>query len=275
MPASESWPHSWWLFILMLLIAAPCVAGQPEGAKDNTVKLLSVELMSIPGGCFRMGDTKADGYAFDDEKPAHKVCLDGFAIGKYEVTQGQWQAVMGENPSANTKCGENCPVEQVSWDDVQAFISRLNTLTGRNYRLPTEAEWEYAARGGEGQTWAGTDDRLALKEYARFAENSVRQSGPVGESRPNPFGLYDMTGNVWEWVQDWYDAKYYAASPCRNPQGPSSGELRVFRGGSWGTDHVGARVANRLRREPGFRFDALGFRLVLPSGVNKEASACD
>ncbi|PKN23556.1 MAG: formylglycine-generating enzyme family protein [Deltaproteobacteria bacterium HGW-Deltaproteobacteria-3] len=264
------------LSLALLLVAAPCFAGQPEGARDNTVSILpDIEFVAIPGGCFRRGDTKADGYAFDDEKPAHQVCLEAFSIGKHEVTQGQWQLVMDENPSANKKCGGNCPVEQVSWDDAQVFITRLNTLTGRNYRLPTEAEWEYAARGGQGQTWAGTDNRFELQEYARFAENSVRQSGPVGEKKPNPFGLYDMTGNVWEWVQDWYGAHYYAASPCRNPQGPQTGEHRVFRGGSWGTNHVGARASNRLRREPGFRSDVLGFRLVLPFEVSREASACD
>lgn len=264
------------LILITLLAAAPCIARPSEGAGDNTVKTLpAIELVSIPGGCFRMGDTKADGYAFEDEKPAHKVCLDGFVIGKYEVTQEQWQAVMGENPSANKKCGGNCPVEQVSWDDVQAFITRLNTLTGRDYRLPTEAEWEYAARGGQEQTWAGTDNRFELKEYANFNENSANRSGSVGEKKPNPFGLYDMTGNVYEWVQDRYSATYYAASPCRNPQGPPTGEIRAFRGGSFGTHHYGASAMSRARREPELQWGALGFRLVLPTSESIEASTCD
>jgi len=148
-----------------------------------------------------MGDTFGDGKK--DEKPSHKVCVNDFYLGIYEVTQGQWEKVMGNNPSSFKK-GNNYPVERVSWEDVQQFIHRLNSQTGRKYRLPTEAEWEYAARsGGKQEKYAGTNQEGELKEYAWFTANSDFQTHPVGQKRPNGLGIYDMIGNVSEWCADW------------------------------------------------------------------------
>jgi len=224
----------------------------------------NIEMVRVPGGCFQMGDTFGEGKS--DEK-AHQVCVDDFSIGKYEVTQAQYQAVMGNNPSGFKECGPNCPVENVSWEDAQEFTRQLNDLTGRNYRLPYEAEWEYAARsGGKNEQFAGTSDLDELGAYAWFVDNSGKKTHQVGTRRPNGLGIYDMSGNVWEWCKDWYDSKYYEKSPQKNPRGPLSGSLRVIRGGSWNHSAGIARAAHRNSSyEPGYRSRDLGFRLVLPS----------
>ena len=183
-------------------------------------------------------------------------------MGKYEVTQAQWKAVMGSNPSRFK--GDNLPVENVSWDDVQAFIRKLNQLTGKRYRLPTEAEWEYAARGGNksrGYKYAGGNN---IDEVAWYDGNSGERTHPVGKKRPNELGLYDMSGNVWEWCSDWYDEDYYGNSPQNNPQGPASGSSRVFRGGSWLNYAILCRSASRYYSTPDSRYGLIGFRLVSP-----------
>jgi hypothetical protein len=175
------------------------------------------------------------------------LAVKGFYIGKYEVTQAQYQAIMGSNPS-NFK-GSNHPVEMVSWNDAQEFITKLNARTGRNYRLPTEAEWEYAAREGTKRSsykYSGSD---GIGAVAWYADNSGGQTHPVGQKIPNALGIYDMSGNVWEWCQDCYD---------------SSCSLRVFRGGSWGSSAQRCRVAYRSSNSPGDRGNGLGFRVVLP-----------
>jgi len=201
-------------------------AGGKE-AKDPTT---GMEFVFVKGGCFDMGDTVGDGVS--SEKPVHEVCVSDFYIGKYEVTQGQWNAIIGSNPSYFKNCGDTCPVEQVSWNDIQEFIQKLNSRTGKTYRLPTEAEWECAARsGGKSEKYAGTSSDP--DGYAWHSSNSGSKTHPVGQKRPNGLGLYDMTGNVWECCQDWYDENYYSGSPRDNPQGPSSGSYRVFRGGGW------------------------------------------
>jgi formylglycine-generating enzyme required for sulfatase activity/tRNA A-37 threonylcarbamoyl transferase component Bud32 len=206
----------------------------------------------IPAGEFLMGEDK-----HDDEKPVHKVKISrSFEMGKYEVTQTQWEAVMGNNPS-NFK-GENLPVEQVSWGDAQEFIKKLNARNdGYVYRLPTEAEWEYACRAGSTGDYAGE-----LEKMAWYKNNSDSMTHPVGEMKPNDWGLYDMHGNVWEWCSDWYDSEYYGRSPGVDPKGPDSGSLRVKRGGSWFYDAAYCRSAYRSRSAPIGRFSSYGLRLV-------------
>ncbi|NLA39893.1 MAG: formylglycine-generating enzyme family protein [Smithella sp.] len=229
------------------------------GGKSFTDPNTGMEMVFVKGGCYRMGDTFGDGW--DDEKPVHEVCINDFYIGKYEVTQGQWKAVMGENPSSFKNCGDNCPVETVSWNDIQQFLQRLNSRSGKQYRLPTEAEWEYAARsGGKSEKYAGGNDVDAVAWYYK---NSGSNTHPLGQKRPNGLGLYDMSGNVWEWCSDWYGEKYYSQSPRDNPDGPSSGSYRVLRGGSWGTRPGFVRAAYRVRFNPGVRVYGSGFRMAL------------
>ena len=176
-----------------------------------------------------MGDTFGDGGS--DEKPIHEVCVDDFYLGEHEVTQGEWKEVMGNNPSEFKNCGDDCPVETVSWNDVQHYIRKLNNKTGLNYRLPTEAEWEYAARsGGREERYAGTSKKSELGDYAWYWGNSGKKTHPVKTKQPNFLGLYDMSGNVYEWVSDWYGKDYYRNSPKDNPKGPGSGKYRVLRG---------------------------------------------
>ena len=197
----------------------------------------------------------------EEEKPVHSVTLSSFNIGKYEVTQAQWKAVMGYNPSYFTDC-ENCPVENVSWKDIQEYISKLNSQTGKNYRLPTEAEWEYAAKGGKnskGFTYSGSND---LNSVAWFSENSDSTTHSVGSKQPNELGIYDMCGNVWEWCNDWYGT--FSSRSETNPTGASSGYDRVLRGGSWNDDANFNRSANRNANFPNGVFIDYGFRLVLP-----------
>ena len=198
--------------------------------------------------------------AYSDETPAHQITISKpFYLGTYEVTQWQWQAIMGNNPS-RFKYDPNLPVENVSWDDVQEFLRRLNAReSGPPYRLPTEAEWEYAARAG--MTTAYSFGNLhQLGEYAWYEDNAGRTTHPVGQRKPNAWGLYDVHGNVWEWVQDWYGP--YTAGAAVDPAGPSSGSARVHRGGSWNSTARVCRSANRNYGVPGMRYDDLGFRLL-------------
>jgi len=220
------------------------------------VRELERNMVRISGGTFIMGCTSEQRGCYNNEYPAHEVSLASFQIGKYEVTQTQWEAVMGENPSKFSGCSR-CPVEQVSWNDVQEFIEKLNTLTGKDYRLPTEAEWEYAARGDEGYEYSGSNN------VDRVAWYGGRKTHPVGKKSANGYGLYEMSGNVLEWCSDWYASDYYESSPGRNPTGPATDSMRVIRGGSWYYNAKYCRVANRARYPPdnGIRF--LGFRLAL------------
>jgi formylglycine-generating enzyme required for sulfatase activity len=220
----------------------------------------NIEMVLVKGGSITMGCTAEQGSdCDDDEKPAHKVTLSDFYIGKYEVTQAQWKAVMGSNPSHFSGC-ENCPVEQISWNDVQEFIKKLNAKTGLNYRLPTEAEWEYAARGGAkslGYKYSGSN---SVDEVAWYDGNSGNKTHAVGTKQANELGIYDMSGNVWEWCNDWYGN--YSSEAQSNPKGPSSASLRVFRGGCWNYSAQFVRVSDRSRSTPDYRYDFLGFRLV-------------
>jgi sulfatase modifying factor 1 len=221
-----------------------------------------IEMVLVKGGCYEMGDTFGDGY--DHEKPVHEVCLDDFYLGKYQVTQRLWKALMGNNPSAFQN-GDNYPVEQVNWNDAQDFIRKLNEGTGKRYRLPTEAEWEYAARsGGKKEKWSGTSNESELMKYAWFRRNARGKTHPVGRKRPNGLGLYDMSGNVCEWVQDTFSEDAYSSHSRENPL-QDWGVYRVLRGGSWSFDVGGIRVASRAWWWSGSRdqiLNLMGFRVA-------------
>ncbi|CAN5503838.1 hypothetical protein BH10ACI1_BH10ACI1_17420 [soil metagenome] len=212
-----------------------------------------IEMVKIPAGSFMMGSDNGE----EDEKPVHRVNIsNSFYMGMYEVTQAQWKAVMGNNPSRFSSCGGDCPVEQVSWDEVQSFIAKLNNLqSDYQYRLPTEAEWEYAARAGTTGDYYGNLDSIAW-----YLSNSGSKTHPVGQKQANNFGLYDMSGNVWEWCQDWYES--YSSGAVTNPTGSTTGSDRVIRGGGWNDDAVYLRAANRDGNAPSDRNIGLGFRVV-------------
>lgn len=207
-----------------------------------------------------MGATPEQGSdAGDSEKPAHCVTLSSFHIGKFEVTQEEWAVVMGSNPSYFK--GDKLPVEMVSWDDCQEFIRKLNAKTGMKFRLPTEAEWEYAARGGnksQGCKYAGSNN---IENVAWYWDNYVKDTHQVGTKQPNELGLYDMSGNVWEWCQDWEGN--YSSSAQTNPKGSSAGSNRVNRGGSWYNIASHCRVSDRNGSTPDLRYYTLGLRLAL------------
>jgi formylglycine-generating enzyme required for sulfatase activity len=254
--------------IMIALCALGIVWGRQATADDWPITppdpLKPMEMVLVKGSCYKMGDTFGDGE--EDEQPVHEVCVKDFYLGKYLVTQMQWTGPMGTNPSRGSTCGMTCPVENVTWDDVQEFIRRLSERARKNYRLPTEAEWEYAARsGGAKEKWAGTSDEKALGDYAWFYPNSGFSGHPVGLKKPNGLGLYDMTGNVWEWMSDYYDEGYYAKSPQDEPKGPVSGRAHSLRGGYWGDLSSFVRVARRIGLDPTARAAGYGVRLALPA----------
>ena len=228
--------------------------------KSYTAGGVTFEMVSVDGGTFTMGATSEQGSDYkSDELPTHQVTLSSFSIGKTEVTQALWKAVMGNNPSAFKV--DNLPVENVSWNDCQEFISKLNAMTGQTFRLPTEAEWEYAARGGNksrGYKYSGSN---TIGDVAWYDGNSGNKTHPVGTKAPNELGIYDMSGNVWEWCNDWYDS--YSSSAQTNPKGPSNATYRVFRGGDWEAGAKYCRVSRRFSRTPGSRDYTRGLRLAL------------
>ena len=234
----------------------------PRG-QEYTVNGVTFLMVDVKGGTFTMGATEEQtGDASDTELPTHEVTLSDYSIGETEVTQELWLAVMGTyNPSGFSGDLQR-PVEQVSWSNCQTFITKLNQLTGLTFRLPTEAEWEYAARGGSksrGYKYAGSDDVDAVAWYRSNSDNATHR---VGTKAPNELGLYDMSGNVWEWCQDWYDS--YGSAPQTNPQGPSTGTRRVMRGGSWANnDAARCRVSYRLEYYPSLQENCNGLRLAL------------
>jgi hypothetical protein len=213
-----------------------------------------IDMVLVDGGTFQMGSTSGE----SDEQPVHSVTLSSYYIGKTEVTQAQWVAVVGSYSSYFK--GDDLPVEYASWNDVQIFITMLNQQTGQNYRLPTEAEWEFAARGGnssKGYTYSGSN---SIGDVAWYGDNSGSKTHAVGTKAFNELGLYDMSGNVWEWCYDWYGS--YPSGALNNPLGPASGSSRVRRGGSWYDDAYHCRVADRYDGIPGGRGHTLGFRLA-------------
>ncbi|MBF0240474.1 MAG: formylglycine-generating enzyme family protein [SAR324 cluster bacterium] len=265
-------------FVLIGLISPALYAQQKEITNS-----IGMEFVLIPAGSFEMGTAQPkcpedDPFTSKNEQeeclskvqknetPRHKVTITSpFYLGKYEVTQEQWVAVMGSNPS-KFKSRSN-PVEQVSWNDIQQFIEKLNKKEGKNeYRLPTEAEWEYAARAGTSTQYSFGDSESALGQYAWYYGNSGDTTHPVGQLKPNAWGLYDIHGNVREWVQDWYGKNYYSQSPSTDPTGPSTGSGRVLRGGSWNFPAWYCRSAFRHFDSPFNRYDYDGFRLALSPG---------
>jgi formylglycine-generating enzyme required for sulfatase activity len=216
-----------------------------------------MEFVLIPAGTFMMGSEKG----LSDERPVRKVTISKpFYLGKFEVTQKQWEGVMGRNPS-NFKGAKN-PVDSVSWEDCQTFIQKLcEKVPGQTFRLPTEAEWEYACRAGSTTEYGYGDDTVGLGNYAWYYGNSGSKTHPVGEKKPNAWGLYDMHGNVWEWCADWYGN--YDSNAATDPVGPSFGVPRVLRGGSWGHIAAYCRSANRVSTYPSSRYHDFGLRVVV------------
>ncbi|MEP1033684.1 formylglycine-generating enzyme family protein [Ekhidna sp.] len=261
-------------------IREPTLKGQDAAVSETTRqdveqkinKILTEifnNMVNVSGGTFTMGCINfirpGWGDCEEDEQPAHDVYVSGFAISKYEVTQAQWKVVMGNNPSKFDDC-PNCPVESVTWKEVQDFIGKLNLQTGMNYRLPTESEWEYAARGGHTKgehrfKYVGSDN---IDEVAWHARNSEFKTSPIGQKQPNVLGLYDMSGNVSEFCQDWYGKGYYLKRHSNDPQGPSSGTVHVTRGGNSFAGGIFSRVTERSYLSPKYERAAfLGFRLAL------------
>jgi len=291
-----------WLFILLFLIL-PVLSyvsminewwlwEEKEVGKVWKDPYLGMEFVWVSGGCYQMGDIFGDGLL--DEKPVHEVCVDGFWMGRYEVTVGQfrrfvaetgyktdaekggycwtWEKKRGAN-WRDTKLfsqDENHPVVCVSWNDAVAFAEWLSKKSGYSFRLPTEAEWEYACRSGGKKVKYGTSTGDSSHDLANYVGTGGRDkwkyTAPVGSFPPNELGLYDMCGNVSEWCEGWYDENYYRRSPKNNPQGPKNGECRVLRGDSWLHSPCSLRCASRGGCFPDVRLYNIGFRLVRPSG---------
>ena len=221
---------------------------------------VSFQMAKVVAGSFFMGATSEQQNPYSYEKPKHKVTLTrNYYLGKTEVTQALWTAVMGSNPSSFK--GDNKPVERVSWDDCQEFISRLNAATGKNFRLPTEAEWEFAARGGNNSRHYQYSGSNNLFDVAWYTDNSSYTTQDVASKQANELGIYDMSGNVWEWCSDWHGS--YSSNHQYDPAGPTSGSSRVYRGGSWDFNARDCRSSIRCGSTPGFRDGSLGLRLAL------------
>ena len=284
---------------LAMVLAAVCVLAEVADAQDKEARVagqrwqspLGMEFAWIPAGIFKMGSPEGEAGRAGDEVQHEVRIRQGFWMGKYEVTQGEWEALMGGNPSHFESCGARCPVESVSWDDVQDFILELNwweSGNGYRYRLPTEAEWEYAARAGSAGATPEGDLRIYGPGYASVLDGQAWYRGnckvtyaggvsvtemdkgyeshgtcgthPVGLGRANGWGLHDMLGNVWEWTADWYGD--YPTGTVTDPRGPSTGSGRVYRGGGWYDYARYVRSAHRGHYSPGYRSNYVGFRLV-------------
>ncbi len=241
------------------------------GDFTETIKGMSFDMVYVEGGTFQMGATSEQGRDYySDEIPVHSVTLSDYYIGKFEVTQGLWEKVMGTTIheqrikagySSTNGVGSDYPMYYVNWEEAQEFCTRLGQLTGKNYALPTEAQWEYAARGGvksRGYKYSGSN---TIGNVAWYSDNSSSSTHPVATKQPNELGLYDMSGNVWEWCSDWDG--YYSSESQSNPTGPSTGSRRVLRGGSWGYYAGGCRVSYRIGNYPSYRNFNYGFRVVL------------
>jgi len=258
------------LLLLMLLIAVWCEDSthgqQPVKSITNTI---GMKLNKIPAGTFTMGSPESEADREDDETQ-HKVRISkAFYMQTTEVTQGQWKEVMGTAPwkgKSYVKEGPNYAASYVSWDDAIAYCKKLSEKEGKTYRLPTEAEWEYACRAATETRWSFGNDEKELGDYAWYEENALdideKYAHQVGLKKPNAFGLYDMHGNVYEWCHDYFEEDYYKQSPEKDPTGPTSGSFRVFRGGSWNDITRFSRSANRYGGDADNRNNVVGFRLV-------------
>lgn len=269
-----AFPTQKWAICALALLAFALRCGEAFGqlaqseakpGSETTLRFdlgggVALEMVAIPAGSFMMGDEKGDA----DERPVHQVTIGKpFYLGKFEVTQEQWEAVMGGNPSHFK--GKKNPVDRVSWEAAQEFIGKLNekfAASGATFSLPTEAQWEYACRAGGSTRYGFGDAEGELAEYGWFADDAGRTTHPVGEKKPNVWGLYDMHGNVWEWCGDWYDGNYYSQSPASDPTGPSVVSSRVLRGGSWGDPAPYCRSASRYCLPPWFCVYSYGLRMA-------------
>lgn len=266
------------LLALLSIGFAAAVSKAAEAQQSAPTNSVGMTFVRVPAGQFEMGSPPTDPDATPAEKPRHAVTISKpFEIVRHEVTQAQWEAVMGSSPYTSARSNpfyglpgmaerirQPANPATVSWNDAQAFIAKLNQREGhRRYRLPTEAEWEYAARAGTTTIYSFGDDVRQLGTYAWFGEDfATGSTHPVGSKSPNAWGLYDVHGNAWEWVQDWYDDSYYARSPATDPTGPSSGKGKVVRGGSWHVTSGSWRTAFRKSYEPDYRGISIGFRVV-------------
>ncbi len=225
------------------------------------------DMVFVQGGKFKMGSNIGG----SDEKPVHVVELNDFSIGRYEVTQREWRLIMDKDTNKRYFEGcDSCPVERVSWFNVQEYIGKLNEITKMNYRLPTEAEWEYAARGGnlsKGFKYSGSNSDTIV---AWKVGKSEAKTHPVGRKKPNELGIYDMTGNVFEWCADWYSPAWYQVSPSGNPAGPEEGDFRIIRGGSWFYDYAGLSITDRESANPSYRYGYVGFRLCRSAANSRQ-----
>jgi formylglycine-generating enzyme required for sulfatase activity len=262
----------------LLVLASWANAAPPSPGKKSFSESIGLELVRIPAGSFTMGSPETFRAGQPNERPQHKVTLTRpFLLGKHEVTQAQWEAVMRSNPYTLDRSNPfyNLPgmakritkpthPATVSWNDAQEFIKRLNAKEGHDrFRLPTEAEWEYAARVGTNTAYSFGDNEKELSRYAWHGEDfQTGGTHPVGQKEPNPWGLYDVHGNAWEWVSDWYGADYFARSVPVDPRGPSTGSGRVVRGGSWHVTSSGTHSSIRKEYEPDYRGISIGFRLA-------------
>ncbi|MCP5045896.1 MAG: formylglycine-generating enzyme family protein [bacterium] len=237
------------------------------------IESVGQDLVPIKGGSFLMGSNDGE----DDERPIHNVLVEDFMIGKYEVTQEQWFGVMGTKPWEGLKSvspGDRRPVVNVDWYDARNFVRQLNKLSGLHYRLPTEAEWEYACRAGSASTFSHGPLKEGLSEYAWFYDNAFikgdRQAHEVGELKPNKWGLYDMLGNVYEWCSDWYRRNHYNKSRVQNPKGAKYGNSKAVRGGDWARTDYFLRVASRRYYSPHYKDLNVGFRIARNAPPNNE-----
>lgn len=256
-------------------------ASLPEGAGSSLFSndpyrdpVTGMEFLFVEGGCFEMGDTHGEGYFA--EKPVHLVCIDNFYIGKHEVTHAEWRTIMGDQLPYSAGI-DNLPTSGVNHEDILSFMTKFSQITGKKFRLPTEAEWEYACRSrGLKERFSGFNNTNNIFRYANFCDvnctyewmtgeqnDGHKDAAPVGSYRPNGLGLYDMSGNVWEWVADWFDEDYYKKSPKDNPRGPQSGRDKVVRGGCWLNSPNYLRCSYRFGLNYLFRENDIGFRVVM------------